>query len=417
MGPSAGRALLGDMSWSGLLPVIRFGYGLALAVLLSKHLSVEQYGQWSLFISTMFLVLTVSSLNLTYAATVILTGKDIEDQRRDIFSVAVTKYAATLVVYLGFALYLAASDTFALEVVVMLGVVVIAKATNDLFFGLLRALLQVARQVRFVAFESVAIIALVGMTTWGIGWSWYGAVWAYLVAELLTIVLGVVYLREYLTWTRLDRTIIRQYLRIGLPLIPFAFSDLIINALVPFLIRIYESFEAVALYSIAQKVALAAALPNAVINNVYMQYLKKAKEAGGIVAVKHTLRRFLLIYLVLIVPVLTGLVLFGQEMIRLISTEAYMGSYILALKLAGVNVIVMLSALLMAVFAVYDRTRTVGWIWMVVLVFYVISNQWLVPEFGLDGIAYALLLSFAGGLAAIGIAAARLIRSLSRAGA
>ena len=81
MGPRLRKTIIGHLSLSMLLPIIRFSYGFALAAILSKHLPESGYGQWSLFISTMFLMLTIASVNLLYAAAFRLTGRTLQEQR------------------------------------------------------------------------------------------------------------------------------------------------------------------------------------------------------------------------------------------------------------------------------------------------------------------------------------------------
>jgi O-antigen/teichoic acid export membrane protein len=384
-----------------MLPAIRFSYGFALAAMLSKYLPVEDYGRWSLFVSNAYLVLTFASVNLMYAASVVLTGKTFDEQKQDIFSLIIAKYGLTAVVFAAFATYLIQSRTFEVTVVALLGLVLVAMTANNTIFGLLRALLRVKRQVLFFGVECGSVVVCVLTATWLLGGDVRDALLAFLIAQTIAAAAGTYLLRQYLGWERFDWKVVRRYLAIGLPLIPFAFSDLIVNSLVPLLIKIYDTFESVAVYSIAQKVALLATVPNAIINNVYAQYLKRARLESGLKGVKRTFLTFLTLYLGLTAPVLLALGLFGRRIIVIVSTEQYLDSYGLMLMLAVTNVIIMITAMLTTVFAVYERTRAVGLVWLGVLAVYLVLNQLLVPMYKLDGIAYALLATFTLGLAAV----------------
>lgn len=401
MGLPLPRSLLKHLSLSVMLPAIRFSYGFALAAMLSKYLPVEDYGRWSLFVSNAYLVLTFASVNLMYAASVVLTGKTFDEQKQDIFSLIVAKYGLTAVVFAAFATYLIQSRTFEVTVVALLGLVLVAMTANNTIFGLLRALLRVKRQVLFFGVECGSVVVCVLTATWLLGGDVRDALLAFLIAQTIAAATGTYLLRQYLGWERFDWKVVRRYLAIGLPLIPFAFSDLIVNSLVPLLIKIYDTFESVAVYSIAQKVALLATVPNAIINNVYAQYLKRARLESGLRGVKRTFLTFLTVYLGLTAPVLLALGLFGRRIIVIVSTEQYLDSYGLMLMLAVTNVIIMITAMLTTVFAVYERTRAVGLVWLGVLAVYLVLNQLLVPMYKLDGIAYALLATFTLGLAAV----------------
>ena len=407
-------SLVGYLSLSATLPVIRFSYGFGLAALLSKQLPVEAYGNWSLFISMIGLILTFSSMNLMYASNVLLTGKDLPQQKREIYSVAITKGCVTLVVYAGFAYYLFYNNVFAPVVLGLMFVALVFRTVNDLCFGLCRALLLIGRQVLFLSLESAFIIIAVLIGCYYFDGGLEGALHGFITAELLAMVLGLYLLKDYLGVTRYNFGDVKKYLALGLPLLPFAFSDLIVNSLVPLLLKLYDSFESVAFYSIAQKVALVATIPTAIVNNVYAQHLKKSRMAIDSSGVRRTFLTFLSLYLVMALPLLLLMYLFGEDIIALVSTDEYVHSYNLMLLLVIVNMLVSVSAMLTTLFAVFERTRTVGYIWLGVLVLFVAISGYCFDQWQIHGIAYALLFSFGLGLLLVAIAVSFLKQSIRR---
>ncbi len=408
--------LIGHLSLSASLPVIRFSYGFALAAILSKYLSVEAYGSWSLFISLVGLILTFSSLNLMYAANVLLTGKDRNTQRCEISSVGVTRLAVTVLVYIGFAIYLSYRDALDPSLILLLFLALVFRTANDFFFGLCRSLLLLHRQVLFLLVESCLIILTLVVSCFALDGGLYGALYGFILAELLAASLGLFLLKDYLTFSTYDYAIVRKYMAIGLPLLPFAFSDLIVNALVPLLIKLYDGLEAVAFYSIAQKVALVSTIPTAIVNNVYAQHLRKSRLSDEGPGVRKTFLMFFAIYLVMALPLLLILYLLGEDVIRLISTDEYVRSYGLMLLLVIVNMMVSVGSMLTTVFAVYERTRIAGYIWLGVLAVFLGISGYCYDQWEIPGIAYALILSFGLGLVLITLAVIRLQRSVRRAG-
>jgi O-antigen/teichoic acid export membrane protein len=375
---------------------------------------VEAYGNWSLFISMIGLVLTFSSMNLMYASNVLLTGKDRAQQKREIYSVSLTKGCATLVVYSGFAGYLSYHDVFAPTVLGLMFVALVFRTVNDLCFGLCRALLLIPRQVLFLLVESVLIILAVLTGCYYFDGGLESALYGFIIAEFIAMFLGVYLLKEYIGYYRFDFGIVKKYLAIGLPLIPFAFSDLIVNSLVPLLLKLYDSFESVAFYSIAQKVALVATIPTAIVNNVYAQYLRKSRSSANGAGVRRTFLTFLSIYLSMVLPLLMFMYLFGKDIIVLVSTAEYVQSYNLMLLLVVVNMLVSVSALLTTLFAVFERTRTVGFIWLGVLALFVAISGYCFDRWQIEGIAYALIISFGLGLLSVSIAVSFLRRTIRR---
>jgi len=380
-------------------------------MILSKYLPVEMYGAWSLFISISMLILIFSSFNLMYASIIILTGKEPDDQKKDISSVVITKLTFTIVVYSGFALYIYFKQIFSLPVIGLLGTVLLFQTLNNMVFGFSKALLLLKRQVLFLLVESILIIASISISCYVLSGGLYGVMYAFLIAESLAASFGIYLMKDYIKFSKYNFKTVKKYLAIGLPLLPFAFSAMIVRSLVPFLIKLYYGFEAVAYYSVAQKVAIISTIPIIILENIYGQYIKKSKLEAQFSGVKNTLRMFISIYLAMAVPIFIILCLFGKYIIVLVSTENYLSSYELMLLLVIVNIIISITAIFAAVFAVYERTKNIGLIWVGVLVLYILMNQVLVPRFGLMGIGYSLIISFMIGLILVIMATFRLERS------
>jgi len=401
-----------QFSLSAMLPFIRFAYGFGLAAILTKYLTVEAYGNWSLFISLTGLILTCASLNLMYASNVMLPGKDRTEQRREMFSVGLTRFAATILVY-GLAVgFLAYYDVLASPLLLLLLAALILRTACDLCFGFLRALLLLRRQVLFLATESTLIIIGLLLGCYVFNGGLYGAVYAFLAAEFVAAGLGMYLLRDFIVPAGIDYGALKKYLAIGLPLIPFAFSDLIVNALVPLLIKLYDSIEAVAFYSIAQKVALVATVPTAIVNNIYAQHLRQSRLNPGGSGVRRTFLLFFSVYMSMALPLLVLLYFFGDDVIRLISTAEYVRSHELMLLLVIVNILVSIGSMLTTIFAVYERTRTVGWVWLGVLLLFLLVGRYCYDRWEVPGVAYALIGTFGLGVLVIGAGVLKLRRSI-----
>ena len=410
---SARKNLIKNLSWSVVLPPVRFLYAFAIAAIMSKSLTVADYGDWSLFNSNIGLLLTFSSFNLMYASSVRLTGKPEQEQKEDIFRIGLFKLGATIIIFIGFSFYLYYKAIFPLEIIELMLVALIFRSLTDMTFGFFRALLKLNKQVTLFVFESLLIVTAVAVAVLIMGTGLMGAIIAFIIGEAIAAVVGLSFLKDYVTIAPWNWGTIREYLRIGIPLIPFAFSELIVNALVPLIIKIQSNSEAVALYSIAQKVALVCSVPNAIINNIYVQYLRQALLDHGGDGVRRKLFQFLGLYLAMIVPLLVILYFFGDWLILLVSTESYLGTHDLLMLLAVVNVIIMLAAIFTTVFAVYERTRKVGILWISVLALFILLAWFVAPPYGLVGIAWSMIAAFGLGLILIAARGIRLTYSAS----
>lgn len=401
MGQRDKKVFINHLAFSSLLPIIRFAYGFLLLVILSKYLSPSDYGKWSLFMSVMGLILLFSSLNLMYSCQILFSEIDADQQKKDIFSISIFKLLFTLFICILFSTYLYVRDIFELQMLILLFVVLIFRTLNDLIFGFLRALLLIHSQVLFLFIESFLVIAFIFLCSFIFKLGLREEVVAFLGAEILASIFGIYFLRNYICMSRFSLKSLIKYLTIGLPLFPFTFSDLIVNSLTPFFIKVYGTFEMVAYYSIAQKVALVSIIPMSMVGNIYGQYLKKSQIKSGFQGVSSTFKKFIGIYLLSMTPVFTVLFFGGKKFIILISKPEYAISYSLMIVLIIVNIIIGISSLLTTVFAVYNKTLKVGVIWIFVLCLYIGLSRMLIPTYKLMGVGYSLISSFGSGLMVI----------------
>lgn len=378
------------------LPVIRFSYGFLLAMYLSKNLVKEEYGEWSLFISMIGLVLTFSSLSLMYSSQVIFPNKSKGELKSDIFNIMLFKLIFTFFVGGLFLVYSKYANLFSPEVVVIFLAVLFFRTVCDLTFGILRALLKVKEQVSFFFLESFLILTSILVTSEFIFLDVINAIYAFLFAQILASLYGFFLLRNYLCFSVFSFTRIKPYLLIGLPLIPFAFMDLIINAMTPLFIRTNGTLSDVALYSIAQKVALLMTIPSSVLNNIYTQYLSKAynKSKDTMVAV---FKQFLVLYVASNLFMFGSLVALGKDIIIIISSREYLDSYQSMILLLMANSLIIFSSVLTSVFSVTKQIKKVSLIWLFVLIVYLLLSLILTKYFSLVGAIYAILISFSLG--------------------
>ncbi|MCH7576047.1 MAG: oligosaccharide flippase family protein [Candidatus Marinimicrobia bacterium] len=405
-------AILKNLSYSLLLPLIRYSYGFALVILLSKNLPVAEYGQWSLLISTLGILITVASLNTMYSAQIILPEVEKDELGTDILTLGLFKLTFTFFVFLVVLYFLNVHLEFSGSILRIFAALLIFRTICDFVFGILRAQLRVKEQIVFFFVESALILAFVGSVILRPSSPVTELLKAFLLAEILAAALGIIILLRQKFTFRLRPHRLRKYFVIGVPLIPFAFLDLIVNAIAPIFIKLFDQYEAVAFYSIAQKVAMLILIPFAIINNVYGQYLKLGKLDGGIDGALGVMKQFFIIYILLLGGALLGLVFLGEWIIALVSTGAYIEAYPLMLTIAVANIVVTFSSMVTTLFAVYDKTRIVGTVWIIVLVAYIALSMVLIPKFDLYGAAYAMIISFGVGLIIVSIAALMLVKQM-----
>jgi len=385
--------LLTHISMSSILPIIRFSYGIILAILLSKSLSVSEYGEWSFFISMIGLVLTFSSLSLMYSSQVIFPTKSKSEIIPDLNTIAVFKVILTILIAFLFAVYGYYFELFSLMLSVLFCVVIVFRTIADLVYGFLRALLKIKDQIVFLLVESLLVLVFIGYSLFVDSKNVYELIYAFLYAEAFVSVYGIYLLRSYIELEKFKLISLKPYLAIGIPLVPFAFMDLIINATTPLFIKSYDSIEMVALYSISQKAAMLMIVPSSILGNIYTQYLSKAyqKSRGEMLSV---LKRFMSLYFISTLLMFVFLYIFGLDIIVAISSVEYKDAYDILLLLMVANVFVVFSSIFTSIFVVMKLVRRVSYTWIGVLFLYVLLSIILSKYYMFLGSIYAILISF-----------------------
>ena len=366
-------------------------------MLLSKTYDKEVYGEWSLYISVLGLVLTASSLSLMYSSQVLFPKRKGTDLAKDITSVIGFKVIATFVVGCFFLSYMFMTSLFDSQILYSFLFVLIFRTICDLTFGILRALLLVKDQVLFFLIESLLIIAFLVIINNAVpNQNVIISILAFGFAQFISAIYGIYLLKDYFSIKNLDLSRAVPYLKIGLPLIPFAFMDLIINAITPLFIKSSGTLEDVAIFSIAQKVALLITIPSSVLNNIYTQYLSKALMESK-QKMLYIFRVFFLLYLISNFVMFALLYAFGRDVIYIISDETYHNSYDVMILLAISNVIVIFSSMMTSIFAVMDRVKQVSIVWVMVLGIYISLSFVLSNFYHVWGAISAILVSFSIG--------------------
>ena len=104
------------LGYSSLLPAIRFLSVFLLTIFLTKEISVEDYGLWSLFISISGLAVTIGSLNLMYSSQILLNDYEDNDKPSIITSLFVLKFVVTLILSLVINSYILYTGIFVYEI-------------------------------------------------------------------------------------------------------------------------------------------------------------------------------------------------------------------------------------------------------------------------------------------------------------
>ena len=380
------------LGYSSLIPAIRFSSVFLLTIVLTKLVSIEDYGLWSLFISISGLAVTIGSLNLMYSSQVLLNDYKDVDKPCIISNLFILKFIATLTLSLVINLYVFYSGIFDYETFLIAILFITFRVCTDFFFGISRALLMIKQQFIIFSIENISTLTFIYLYVENNGsYNIDNILILAALGQIASALYGYLVIKNYVIFTSINISAIRKFISMGVFLIPFSYLDLIIASFTPFVIQLYLGFSSVALYSLAQKIALVVTVPGSILSNIYIQTYKKSLKNSDI-SVQKNLQYTLYLFIIGTIVIGMTLIIFSKEIIILVSNPSYLDSIPLVSLLVICNILVVFNSFTNYFLIINKQERFIFYLWLSMLVIYFPSTLLMIKIIGINGAIYSILL-------------------------
>ena len=372
--------------------------------ILTRVLSVEEYGNLALFNATVSILMSVAKCGITTSfirsyATV-ETADD--ERRRQLYSSA---FGTSLALGLGIAVVYTIvifflGDYFgrALTTVLLFaGLPILFGDLRDLFFAFLRA------EEKVLTLSVVGLVARAGSVATGILACvvLLGGLKGYIIGVIafeaaIMLLLGLHFARRRLFSLRLvSPPVAGQLLMFGAPLLLFELSSLINGNADRFLINHFLGSAQVGVYSVGYNFAMyVQAMITAPLWMTIFPIYTKIWETDGPAKTSEFLNEFLNYYLALAILVTVGVTMTSRELITLLATDKFAAA-------ASITPFVIISVMLYgtthitaAGFYLAKRTKTIAVLTLGCALVNILINLFLIPTYGILGAAYATVASY-----------------------
>ena len=373
---------------------------------LTKNLSIQDYGLWGLIFTTCSLALPFTSLGLGPAMSRYLPGeKDKSRVQEGFYSVLSFRMLISFTLAAG--IYLFASQIAEMFFDGNDGIVQITSLFIILttLHAIYRRLLRIMRKIKVLSIISI----LEGYSAVGIYaillFSGHGL--KSIVLALLVIKVGVIsYLIFYTTphiGFRVPRfTEIGEYLRYGIPTLPASMSFWLVNITDRYIIAFLLSTSSVGAYSAAYAIGNIPHLLSGLINFIMMVALSELYDSGKIREVQNHLSYSLKYFLALSIPFFFGSLVYSEEVLIVLTTQE------IAEQAGFITPIVSLAHIILGVYSVLTyilllkkKTKILPMIWLISLSLNLGLNFFLIPRIGPVGAAIATLVAYTFSLIAV----------------
>jgi len=372
--------------------------------ILTRILSVEEYGNLALFNATVSILLSLAKCGIptsfirSYASVSVAEDAHRQQLYSSAIGISLVMGISIAVVYTIVIFFL--DDYFGRALTTILlfaGLPILVGDVRDLLSSFLRA------EEKVLTLSLVGLLLRVGSVTTGILACvvLLGGLTGYIVGVIafeavMVLLLGLYFVRRgFFSASKVTPSVGRQLLIFGMPLLLFEMSSLVNDYADRFLIGHFLGSAQVGIYSVGYNFALyVQGLVTAPLWMSIFPIYTKIWETDGPSKTAEFLNVFLKYYLALAILIIVGVSVTSHELITLLATPKFSAA-------ASVIPFVIISVMLYgtthitcAGFYLVKRTKTIALLTLGCAVINILINLVLIPDYGILGAAYATVASY-----------------------
>jgi O-antigen/teichoic acid export membrane protein len=388
-----------DTFTNGIAQIILVPLVLLTLPVLTKNLSLEEYGLWGLVFTTCSLTMPLTSLGLgTAMSRFISSAKNKKSVSDGFVSVLLVRLLLSLIIAFLFFLF---SDKIAnaffagnMDIVKITSIFIILTTVDPIFKRFLRIIRHVKTLSILKIVEGYGALLLY-IIVFYFGGGLYDIILAALFFKIFIVVFLLFYLRNQINYKLPNFSILSKFLKYGLPTLPSSMSFWIVNLSDRYFISFFLGTAALGIYSASYSLGNIPRLFSALINFIIMIAVSKLYDEGKFDEVKDHLSYALKYFLMLSIPFVFGSLFMSESIIMLLTTnEIAEGSSYVTLIISLANLILGIYSVFTYVLLVTKKTKILTYTWLISLPLNLILNYFLIPYIGIMGAAYTTLLAY-----------------------
>jgi len=374
--------------------------GIIFLPILTKNLSIEEYGIWAQLMVTVGIVPLAVLFGLPYTMTRFLPALEKKEEIQEtfysiFFVVTVAGAAASLLIYI-FSNAIA-NNLFDNNVLIvkMLCVIVFVECLNSLFFNYFRATQQIKKYSILLLIQTLLNIILVSffvITGRGV----FGAVLGFMLKG--TIILFITSIMTILeVGFKIPKFLnLKKYLSFGLPTVPGNLSSWVVNSSDLYVIGIFLGTAFVGFYSPGYALGNIINMFFAPLAFILPPTLSKCYDNGNVEEVRTILSYAMKYFTLIAVPSAFGLSLLSKPLLMILTTpEIATQGYLITPFTALSSLLFGMYVIISNVYVLEKKTKIIGKIWLFSAILNLTLNFVFIPRIGILGAAVTTLVAFA----------------------
>lgn len=373
--------------------------GMFLIPILTKTLSVEEYGIWAQMMVTIGLIPSIVMLGLPYTMVRFLAGTKKREEIQEVF------YSIAFIVLItsafsSFFLFIY-SNTIAsilfdnnIVIVRILSIVVFVECLNSIMLNFFRTVQHIIRYSTFTIIRTyldLIVVAYFVLSGYGI----VGATIGILITRCLTMFIMTALVISEIGFKIPHFINTRDHLAFGLPTVPGNLSSWIVTSSDRYVIGILLGTAFVGYYSPGYTLGTIIIMFMTPLNVVLPVVLSKYYDENNMSAVKLILKYSLKYFLLFAIPSTFGLSLLSKSIIEILSTpDIASEGYLITPFVATSEVFFGVLIIIIKILVLEKKTSITGAIYILAALLNFGLNLILIPYIGIVGAAVATLVAY-----------------------
>ncbi|MDP3034271.1 MAG: polysaccharide biosynthesis C-terminal domain-containing protein [Methanobacteriaceae archaeon] len=372
---------------------------LILLPIITKNISINDYGLWVQVNVTILLVSNLITLGLPYAMVRFLAAKKVKSEIQEgFYSILLTILILALI--LSFILYIYSQPIANIlfngniTVAIILPLIIIVVSVNNILLSYFRTFQQMKKYSVILFIQAYLIVILLSyfvISNYGI----IGIIIGLLITYCIVFLIMIIFIILDIGLKIPKFSHIEEYLSFSLPTVPSNLSFWVVDSSDRYIIGILLGTAFVGYYSPGYTLGNTITMLLVPFSTLLPAVLSKYHDENKINEVKTVLSYSLKYFLILAIPSVVGISLLSKPLLMVLTTpEIATNGYL-------VTPFVAISALFSGLYGIYvlviileKKTKVIGIVWIIAAILNILFNILLIPYFGIIGAAFVTLIAY-----------------------
>ena len=386
----------------GIIGIVNIFISLSAIILLpilTKNLSIQNYGIWVQTSITIILLSNIITLGLPDTMVRFLSGEnDSEKLQNGIFSIiivviifAMISSVILLILAKPLSVVLFNNDY---TVALLLIPIIFLYSLNIILINIFRTLNQIKTYSLFLLVQTYLNLLLILYFVLH-GYGIVGALMALLISYLFITISAFILVRSFIKFKKPNLSVVKEYLSFGMPTLPSALSYWIVDSSDRYLIGIFLSIAFVGYYSPGYNLGTLILMLMYPFNVLLLPILSKCYDNNEKDKIKIYMRYTQKYFLLLAIQSAVGLSLLSHTILNLLTTQAIAANgYYITPFVAFSTIIFGLYMNFTQIIYLEKKTHISASIWMLGAIINITLNIIFLPIYGIIGAAVSTLIAF-----------------------